>query len=196
MNNPSLSFNPVIVRAKSGDIVAVDLILNNDGSPVASIDAFISFDENILSLTNLNNPEIKKTDLFASVGAKRSEPGLLYVYAINTNNAVEKSGSVATLYFQAQKTGTTELKIRCTTSNESSKVIKKDPEFPNIIECQKTNSQTSSISVVSGDNVLGTKDRVTPLPIWALVMILMVGVVLFIAIIYKYKKVIYKIKEK
>lgn len=194
MTKPTLSLYPVSLTAKSGDIVAVDLILSSHDNPIVSVDSFISYDASMLAVVNPASPDVNKSALFESVGAKVSEPGTLYVYAINSKGATAQSGKIATFYLQAQKTGITELKILCSQVDKSSQIIGNDKEFSNIIDCKKTSFHTATVNIGTGDNVLGASDRVMTPSVMVLIGVTLIGVAVFTMLVFKYKNLIKKIK--
>lgn len=196
MTKPYLKLDSNSLNIKAGEVFAVDLVLESSNNPVTAIDAVINFDSSKINILNYNSPDIKKTDLFTTVGAKLTNSQEIYVYAINRDSPIVKSGKVATIYFQASKAGSAQFNISCKDGLNSSQIITSNDNLSNIIDCNKTTENTVTATVTETQNVLGVADSKQNVSIWAIFMLIVFGGILLTLLMYRYKKFIQKIIKK
>lgn len=157
-NTASFSFDPVTINAKAGEVFPVDILIYTGSEKVVSTDVFVNYDSEKLSALPNKKPRIESGELFQKTDAKLVSPGKLYLYGLNENitNANSTNGKIATIYFQAKKSGKTELNFDCISFQEhSSKIIKNDENFSNIVNCQVSRSHNTIIDIDAGKDVLG-----------------------------------------
>jgi hypothetical protein len=149
----SLSFDPLTIQVKQGDIVKFNINMYSGDDAVASTDISISYDKGLLEPLP---SEIIKGNIFETVQAKIISPGNLYVYGIQEDKTAAKTaqGTVATISFKALHEGTSTLSFNCNPIAQNSSQIIKANDLGNIISCAATSAHTSQITITKG-NVLG-----------------------------------------
>ncbi|QQS44592.1 hypothetical protein IPM65_03260 [Candidatus Roizmanbacteria bacterium] len=195
----SFSFEPVNISASAGDIIPVDVMIYSGADPVISTDIYISYDPSILSIASPQNPELKKGELFQSVDAKVIQPGSLYIYAINPSADLKQvtNGKIATIYFQAQKEGSTELRFDCVPfMSQTSQIIRNDEELSNIINCTSTRSHSTSVVINDRQEVLGVSVGNGVQPTWGYVIVSLLMIILTAVLFMRYRKLMTKLKTK
>ncbi len=154
----SLSFEPVNTTLSLGDFGEIYVNIFTENQSVISTDIWITYDPAIIQ------PILpaKGNKLFESTEARIVSPGKLYVYGIrrDTMTAGSANGAITSLKFKALKEGSTKLTFECPTLGTTrSQIIKNDKELSNIIDCARTVSHTSTVSVVEKTNILGAYDQ-------------------------------------
>lgn len=187
----SLSFEPSQTSASTGDVIPVDIYLNDGNNAVISSDIWISYNPSLLNVTSSSGtPTFEKGPLFENVQAKNIAPGSLYLYAIkDTSSEKGSTGKVATVYFTAVKGGKTDLRFDCVPFGEkTSQIIQNSAELDNVINCTLTRAHISTVQIHAQDNVLGaatSRSFLSP--------VLYLGIGLLMAVlagllIYRYRK--------
>ena len=195
----SFSFAPVNITASAGDIIPVDVMIYSGSDPVISTDIYISYDPSILSIATPQNPELKKGELFQSVDAKVIQPGNLYIYAINPSADLKQitNGKIATIYFQAQTSGTTDLRFECVPfMNQTSQIIRNDEDLTNVINCTTTRAHSTSVVVQDKTDVLGVSVTNNMQSKLGYVVISLLMLVLTAVLFMRYRKLMKKLKSK
>lgn len=195
----SFSFDPVNITASAGDIIPVDVMIYSGSDPVISTDIYISYDPSILSIASPQNPELKKGELFQSVDAKIIQPGNLYVYAINQSPDLKQvtNGKIATVYFKAEKSGTTNLRFECVPfMSQTSQIIRNDEELTNIINCTTTRAHATSVVVQDKKEVLGVSVSNNMQSGWGYVVVSLMMLILTAVLFMRYRKLMKKLKTK
>ena len=139
----NLKFDAPSVSATAGNTFDVDIIVDTGGEEIYSIDAYISFDSDVVEAQS-----VSEGTFFPTVLNDITE-GRVYVAGLVDDAAGSKSGTgtVATITFKALASGSTTLTYECDPSvNETSKVVKNDIDATNIITCSENGSTSVSVS--------------------------------------------------
>ncbi len=153
----SLSFEPVSLSVKEGDIIPVDILIYTGSDKAISTDVWVSYNPDYFMPAPSYESMVEKGSLFQRVDAKLISPGSLYMYGINESAvSAPANGKLATLFLQAKKTGQSEIRFQCKdVGTATSQIIKQDGALENIINCERTTSHTAQITISENSSVLG-----------------------------------------
>lgn len=181
-NTASLSFETSQNTVSLGDSLDLAINIFGDQEPIASTDVWISYNP---SLVQPILPA-KNSGLFESMEAKIVSPGKIYLYGLrrNADQSQTANGNIATITFKALQEGTAIFKFECETGGQNtSQIIKNNPELPNVINCERTLAHSQIISIANAQ-VLGASDKSAfSLNMWyltVLVAILTITIFLYI----------------
>jgi len=188
-NNASFSFDPITINVKAGDKFPVDILIFSGSEKVISSDIFIDYDSEKLTALPHETETLQSGGLFQKTDAKIISPGKLYLFGLNENISISNpaNGKIATVYFQAKSSGTTELNFNCISFQEqTSKIIKNDQELSNIVDCQASRSHNLVIKIEPSSDILGASASNLPGANYYLITaILLAGLVGILLLRYK-----------
>ena len=180
--NASLSFEASQNTVLVGESVDLAINIYSNQEPVAATDVWISYNPSLFQ------PILpaQNSRLFEAMEAKIVAPGKLYIYGLrrNASETETANGNIATITFKALQEGAATFKFECLSGVEnSSQIIKNNPQLTNIINCERTQAHSQIISIAD-TQILGASDRyILPLNMWyltTLVAILTITVFLYI----------------
>lgn len=150
----SLRFDKTTNSATAGSTFQVQVIVDPGAEQITSVDAWIVYDKNALTVSGVSDGSY-----FPTVLNDTSTAGKVYVAGLVNDPTQYKTGvgTVATITFTATGTGTTNITYQCNLSaSETSKVIKNDINSSNIIVCSSNGQQSVTITTGSGGNTSPT----------------------------------------
>ena len=142
----ALKFDSTSVSTSANNTFQVQVIVDAASDQINSIDAYITYDSNILQAQS-----VAAGTFFPSI-AQNLTTGKVYVAGYVNDPATSKSGTgtVATITFKALTTGTTTLAYFCDTSiNETSKIVKNDINATNVIVCSSNGSSIVTVGTAT-----------------------------------------------
>jgi len=143
INAQSLNFDPKTSAPKVGETVTVKVVIDAGTRQIAGSDAYVIYDSSMLSVQSITGGD------YFPISNNTPSKDKLYIYGIISNAAEYKTGSgtLATIVFKAEKTGTTKVTFVCDlTAKETSKINTKEVNSQNIIDCSKTGDHTVTVS--------------------------------------------------
>lgn len=154
----SLSFEPAQTTVSPGNTFEINLNIFTDNQSIISTDVWIQYDPTLVQ------PVLpaKSKGIFETTEAKIVSPGLLYVYGLRRDplTAGAANGTMTTLSFKSLKEGVVTLTFDCPLiGSPRSQIIKNDATLSNILNCERTQAHTSTISIAN-THVLGATDNV------------------------------------
>lgn len=177
----SLSFEPAQITTHVNDTFPLIVNIFTGDKATISTDVWISYNPQLVE------PVLpaESGNTFDTVSAKILTPGRLYVYGLRNNQttADPANGALATIKFKALQEGTTEFGFECSQAGKTaSQIIGNDASLSNIINCDRTTSHATPVTIENAA-VLGISDiRDEPLGMWTLtagVIVLIITVILF-----------------
>lgn len=177
----------------AGERTEVHVVIQTGDTPVASSDIWIAYPPALLEpILPLSAQDLAESQ-FRQVGAKVTEPGKLYLFALEPKQTVHGAdGLVASIPFRAIRSGQAQLSFYCLDgSDRTTAIIQNDPSLANIFSCEQGMRQTKTI-IITGENasVLGATTQSHTAPVWgyliAAVILLSVSIVLLKNVLKKY----------
>lgn len=154
-----LKFDQSSFTVSEGDTFDVQIIVNPGSDQITSVDAYITYDEAVLSADSVTDGTY-----FPTVLNDLSE-GKAYVagFVNSPSDFKTGTGTVATVTFSAQKVGTTDLVFDCDgQATVTSKVIKNDINSTNIITCSQNGTATVTVKVAGSTTTTNTTTTSDP----------------------------------
>lgn len=135
----NFKYDKTTVNVANGQTFTIGVIVDPSTDAIFSTDVYINYDTNVLKATSVDSGS-----LFPTVTNDISTSGRIYIAGMVNDpvNSITKSGTLATITFQALKESTATLTFDCS----ASKVIKNDINATNVLNC----SQNGSASVTVG----------------------------------------------
>lgn len=143
-----LRFDKTSTSVTTGGTFQVQVIVDPGAEQVTSIDAWIVYDKNAVSVVS-----VQDGTYFPTVLNDTSNIGKIYVAGMVNDPTEYKTGvgTVATITFSATSAGTSNLSYLCNTAaTETSKIVKNDINSTNIIDCTANGQQSVTISSRGG----------------------------------------------
>lgn len=158
----NLLFDAASKTVKMGDTLEVPINIHGDsGVNIIGADVWMTFDEAYLDVQSLNQGEY-----FPSVTGQKTNTGQMYVAGMLEDTTTTKSGdgTIATVLFTPQKTGTTQIVFDCrgNSVSDTSKINVNFSNPQNVIDCASTVSNKVTIVVASADSGDGSSTTPTP----------------------------------
>lgn len=148
----SLSFDAISKNGNVGDTIRVGTMISATDE-VISADVKITYDTSAIEILST-----EAGDFFKDVSQSTSTPGTLTLTALQEGTKGKKgSGVVAYTNMKFKKSGSSQLKFLCSSTNPTSKLIINATTASNAIDCASTGAQVLGISV-------GTAGAPTPTP--------------------------------
>lgn len=137
-------FNKDQVNVAAGDEFDLQLIVDPENGAITSVDAYIQFDQNLIEGVSVTDGSY-----FPTV-TKNISSSTIYIAGLVDDPASPKTGTgtVATIRFKGKTNGTATISLNC----DSSKIVKNDVNFPNILTCSKNKSAQIIIGQGSNNN--------------------------------------------
>ncbi len=134
-------------NVQMGNTLEVPVNIHTDsGTEVIGADIWLTIDESYLDVQSIN-----QGSYFPTVTGQKTGTGKIYIAGILEDTTTTKTGdgTVATILFTPQKTGTTEIHFDCR-GNDISDTSKININFSNpqnVIDCSSTASNTLTVNV-------------------------------------------------
>jgi len=139
VNAASLQFDKSTVSVTSGNSFSISVTVQPGSDALSSTDTYVTYDASYLTVGTVTAGE-----LFPTVSHDESTLGKIYIAGMvnDPTDSISSAGTLATITFQAVKTGSTSLTFDCSTS----KIIKNDINASDVMTCSQNGSSAISIS--------------------------------------------------
>ncbi len=154
-----LKFDQSSFTVTEGDSFDVQIIVNPGSDQITSVDAYVTYDESVLSADSVTDGTYFPTVLNDLSAGKAYVAG----FVNSPSDFKTGTGTVATVTFSTLKQGSTDLVFDCNgQATVTSKVIKNDINSTNIITCSQNGTATVTVNVAGTSNT--TTEDPTPTP--------------------------------
>lgn len=154
-----LKFDQSSFTVAEGDSFDVQIIVNPGSDQITSVDAYVTYDESVLSADSVTDGTYFPTVLNDLSAGKAYVAG----FVNSPSDFKTGTGTVATVTFSTLKQGSTDLVFDCNgQATVTSKVIKNDINSTNIITCSQNGTATITVNVAGSTGT--AEEDPTPTP--------------------------------
>lgn len=154
-----LKFDQSSFTVTEGDSFDVQIIVNPGSDQITSVDAYVTYDESVLSADSVTDGTYFPTVLNDLSAGKAYVAG----FVNSPSDFKTGTGTVATVTFSTLKQGSTDLVFDCNgQATVTSKVIKNDINSTNIITCSQNGTATITVNVAGSTGT--AEEDPTPTP--------------------------------
>ncbi len=154
-----LKFDQSSFTVAEGDSFDVQIIVNPGSDQITSVDAYVTYDEAVLSADSVTDGTYFPTVLNDLSTGKAYVAG----FVNSPSDFKTGTGTVATVSFSALAEGSTDLVFDCNgQATVTSKVIKNDINSTNVITCSQNGTATITVNVAGSTGT--AEEDPTPTP--------------------------------
>lgn len=156
-----LYFSPATKTAANQESISVDILVNTEGEQISAADAYIEYNNSLLSVQSVQNKSYFPYQTHAITGNRIALRGLVF----DAETYVTGTGTMATITFQVLAEGTGRLTFFCDKNvSSTSRIVKNDTTATNLIDCSRNGSMALTVAGPSATPTPTPTPSLTPTP--------------------------------